>query len=280
MRRIALMMAAGGLLLAGCSSGGTTADAPEQPAAEEEAAEPVTIEATEFAFNMPETLPAGEATYRFTNTGGQPHFFEVVRVEDDVTDAQIEEALGARGEPDWLLGSADGFGLLTPGAAATATSTYEPGTYVFLCFMPDAEGTEHAALGMWNRVTVTAAEESVTQVEPDVTVEVGTEGWNLPDLSEMSGEVTFALTGSGKSQRHSFEVGRLIDESMQPDEVGPALEGWIGGGYKEPAPVDLLGGFSGIPAGATRYFTVTLDPGTYLFHDEANPKGDQLVTIG
>jgi hypothetical protein len=275
MRTIAILAAAA-LLVPACASGGD--EAPNEPARE---AEPLTIQATEFEFLMPEELPAGESSYTFENVGGQPHFFEVVQVEDDVTDAQVEQALSSPEEPEWLLGPAQGFGLLTSGQAAVATATYDPGNYLFVCFMPDAEGKAHAELGMWNLVTVAGdPTSSVSAPDGALPVEVGAEGWTLPDMSEVSGEVVFEITGLQKSGRHSFEVGRLVDESLAPEDVVPAFEEWVGGGYAGPAPVALLGGLLSVPAKDTRYLTISFEPGTYVFHDQANPEGDELVTIG
>ena len=275
MRTIAVLAAAG-LMLVGCSSGSDT----PSTATEEPPTETIAIQATEFQFLIPDELPAGESAYVFENVGGQPHFFEVVQIEDGITDAEIEAALQSEEEPQWVLGPEDGLGLLTPGQSATATATYEPGTYLFLCFMPDTEGTAHAELGMWKRVTASEGVSAVPAPDPDFTIEVDSDGWSLPDLSGMTGDVTFAISGSGKSQRHSFEVGRLLDESLQLEEIEPAFNGWLESGYQDPQPADLLGGLFSVEPGETRSLTITLEPGTYLFHDEGNPEADQFVTIG
>ena len=270
------VLAAVGLLLVGCSSESDTPSA----GTGEPSTETIAIQATEFQFIIPDELPAGESAYVFENVGGQPHFFEVAQIEDGVTDAEIEDALQSEKEPQWLLGSGDSFGLLTPEQSATATATYEPGTYVFVCFMPDTEGTPHAELGMWKRVTVSEGIAPVPAPDPDFTIEVGSDGWSLPDLSGVNGDVTFAITGSGKSQKHSFEVGRLLDESLQLEEVEPAVTAWLESGYQDPQPLDLLGGLFNVASGETRFLTITLEPGTYLFHDEGNPEQDRFVTIG
>jgi hypothetical protein len=179
------VLAAAGLLLVGCSS---EPDTPSAGTGEtsagtgEQSTETIAIQATEFEFIVPDELPAGESAYVFENVGGQPHFFEVVQIEDGVTDAEIEEGLQAQEEPQWLLGPGDSFGVLTPGQSATATATYEPGTYIFLCFMPDTEGTEHAALGMWKRVTVSEGIDAA-RTRPGLHHRGRLRRWSLPDLS-------------------------------------------------------------------------------------------------
>jgi len=270
------VLAAVGLLLVGCSS---ESDTPSTGTGEP-STETIAIQAMEFQFIIPDELPAGESAYVFENVGGQPHFFEVVQIEDGVTDPEIEESLQAQEEPEWLLGSADSFGILTPGQSATGTAAYEPGTYVFLCFMPDAEGTAHAELGMWKRVTVSEGVAAVPAPDPDFAIEVGSDGWSLPDVSNVTGDVTFAITGSGKSKKHSFEVGRLLDESLQLEEIEPEITEWFESGYQAPQPLDLIGGLFSVEPGETRFLTLTLGPGIYLFHDEGNRQEDQFVTIG
>ncbi len=43
---------------------------------------------------------------------------------------------------------------LSPGQSLEVTRTLEPGSYRFLCFFPDPEGTPHAALGMYELFTI------------------------------------------------------------------------------------------------------------------------------
>jgi len=243
-----------------------------------------TIGATEFSFQMPDIVPAGEVTLRYENIGGQPHFFEALQVDHIPTEAEIQAALEAEDEPEWILGPVSGasFGLLSPGEGSTATATLEAGTYMFLCFMPDAEGTPHAMLGMAQPFTVEGEPAGIAPPEPDVNVTVGKDGWVLPDLTGLTGEVTFALTGEAGASKHSFEVGRMLDDSItDPKQIDKAFQQWLGGGYAGEAPVSLLGGLFAVGEDETRTFTVMLETGErYLFHDEASAANDEFVVAG
>ena len=127
-------------------------DATEEEATEEEAGPP-TIVASEFAFEAPDTLPAGETTFQFENVGKQRHiavFVELLegKTLEDVNTFIAEEGIGGR-PPSWvrLIRKAQGFAK--PGETTEFKGEFTPGDYAMLCFIRDKETKKsHAELGM------------------------------------------------------------------------------------------------------------------------------------
>lgn len=120
-------------------------DQPEAPEAD------VAVGLSDFEFDAPETLEAGEMTFDVTNNGPQPHEMAVMRLDEGIT---TDDALGIlsgevelQGPPPFQF--AGQVAVLTPGESATTTLDLEPGTYSLLCFVSDPEsGAPHAFLGM------------------------------------------------------------------------------------------------------------------------------------
>lgn len=171
------------LLVSACSKGSTTSDA--SPASQEatatstEAAEPVavTYTASEYAFDGPDTLPAGTSDITMENVGTADHEMAIVRLDknQDWTEEQVIEYINndPTSQPKWAVPVA---GLLTesgppiigPGESAPVVfldfsegsdrptadkdGSLEPGTYLFLCFVGDPPF--HAGMGMVKKVTV------------------------------------------------------------------------------------------------------------------------------
>jgi hypothetical protein len=52
----------------------------------------VTVTATDYAFDAPQTIPAGWTTFRFVNQGTQLHAAQLVRLEDGHTLAEFVTA--------------------------------------------------------------------------------------------------------------------------------------------------------------------------------------------
>jgi uncharacterized cupredoxin-like copper-binding protein len=46
------------------------------------------------------------------------------------------------------MGFPGAFATFAPGQSATPTLNLTPGTYMIVCFIPDKDGTPHAAKGM------------------------------------------------------------------------------------------------------------------------------------
>lgn len=51
-------------------------------------------------------------------------------------------------------GVSGGVGALSPSGQAWSTTDLRAGTYVVICFVPDAKGVPHAALGIVSKLTV------------------------------------------------------------------------------------------------------------------------------
>lgn len=84
MRRTIVVAVTGVLALAGCTKSSSTQAAPTTPGAPATAA--VDIQATEFSFVMPDTIPAGVTTLHIENIGGMPHFIEIQSVNGNKGD--------------------------------------------------------------------------------------------------------------------------------------------------------------------------------------------------
>ena len=112
----------------------------------------VDVVAKDYAFEAPSTLAAGRTSFVLTNQGAEAHFLLVTKLKDGVS---MEEALAMEDssaviEGEWETGSAAAGG----DDEEVITLDLVPGTYALLCFIPNAEGTPHAFMGMAAEVVV------------------------------------------------------------------------------------------------------------------------------
>ncbi len=138
------------------------------------------IEASDHAFKAPAEVNAGKATVSLKNNGKEPHFAGLIRVPDGMTYEAFTKALltpppaatpAAAGTPRPSAtvaagavtatpaaappsGVSGGVGALSAGGQAWSTTELKAGTYAIVCFVPDAKGAPHAALGMISKLTV------------------------------------------------------------------------------------------------------------------------------
>ena len=152
--------------------------------------------------------------------------------------------------PEWAEDVA-GVPALSPRQSVAITRTLEPGSYVFLCFFPDPEGTPHAALGMYELFTI-AGDSGAALPEPDATITALDDGLQLPTLG--SGEQTVEFENGGTKPHELalvvFEPGKGIKD----------VDRWIGSGYQGEPPVTFLGGMQTIPAGESVFLSMDFEP--------------------
>jgi len=115
-----------------------------------------TYVATEFAFEGPDSLPAGDVTMTMDNQGKQMHELVLGELLEGKTMDDVHSLLmkgPPKNPPKWFR-NVSGTGA-KPGESGTLEAELTPGTYAMLCFVPDkASKKPHVVLGMMKEVTV------------------------------------------------------------------------------------------------------------------------------
>ncbi|HEX9754992.1 MAG TPA: hypothetical protein VGA42_04760 [Gemmatimonadales bacterium] len=232
----------------------------EQPAAPE-GPNVVEIVATEYQFQMPDTLPSGPTTFRLVGQGVEPHHATVIRIDSGKTMADVETALRGSEPPTWVVPVGGPNPPPPGGGIAETTMTLQPGNYMVMCFIPAPDGMPHVAKGMMKAVTVIPSDVQRSLPTADVTIV----------LRDYAFETTPALTAG----RH---VIRVVTEAEQPHEValvkleaGKTAQDFIaaaeamekGKAPAGPPPGVFMGGVAGLARGTDNYVTVDLTPGEY-----------------
>jgi plastocyanin len=117
-----------------------------------------TVEAKDFQFTLP-AIKSGEHTIEFKNNGPSPHEMTMYKVAAGKTAADVQKFLSAppgtapAGPPPFA--EVGGAAAILPTAGTFPTLTFDPGTYVVTCFVPDPKtGKPHIALGMFSSFDV------------------------------------------------------------------------------------------------------------------------------
>jgi len=243
-------------LVAGCAKG---TPAPEGSVAP---ANVVTVEATEYSFSLPDQVTGGVVTLQLANVGSVVHEFAFGRIDAGKTLDDLKAALDSGKDPSNFPWAHDlaGVGALSPGKEVDVTRTLaDPGTYVFFCFIPNADGVSHYKLGMIATFTL-AGTSNASLPKADATITATDDGFQVPALT--AGTTTVELKNAGKKE-HEFQLF-----SFEPGKGFKDVERWIGRGQVGPAPVVFPGGIQSIPAGTSVFEELTLESGrTYMLQD-------------
>ena len=136
-------------VLSACSTRGETPgqDLPATPNL-------VSLTATEYAFEAPDTIPAGWTTFRLANRGQEIHYGHIVRLEpgktvQELVDAYAEAIRTSGPRPKWVT-RFGGPGGAFPGDSSSVTQYLEPGSYVWICPIEDkTRAPPAAAVAIW-----------------------------------------------------------------------------------------------------------------------------------
>lgn len=227
----------------------------------------VTLVATDYAFDSPDTLASGWTTFRLANRGGQPHMAQLVRLSPGTSVdeylaayARAFRTAGTRPESGRRLG---GPTVAAPGATTNATVYLEPGQYVWMCLFNLPDGVPHVVgHGMAAPFVVQGADSTRARREPE------------PDVVIRMTDYRFDVSGPLLSGRQVIRVENVGVESHEVSMMKLAagktiedLKAWISrptGALPTESGGIEGGGVTSLARGATAYFEIDLTPGEYV----------------
>jgi hypothetical protein len=229
----------------------------------------VTVSAKDFSFDgVPDTMPSsGLLSITLKNDGEQPHQMNIARLNDGVTQDQLNKAM--QSNPDSALGLitfTGGPNIVDPGKSQTVTADMPPGNYVAICFLNDVKDPAkiHAAEGMMKYFTVPQPSAST----PAVTTEPRDDGLvtlhdfsiELPSAGPFNaGPVTWKVWNHG-GQPHEMGLMKLESGKTAKDALA-YLEQQNPSG---PPPFTDAGGIGALGLDKSGWVTLNLEPGNYV----------------
>jgi uncharacterized cupredoxin-like copper-binding protein len=249
---VAGVLLAGVLPLAACGGG-------------DEAAGAIEVKGAEYAFVMPDEVEGRVVSFKTSNIGSELHEYALGRLDQGKTLEDVKKRLAqGEGEPPTWFQDVAGVPLLSPGEEITITRDLEPGTYVFLCFIPSPKGVPHYDLGMLKSFEI-VGESGRELPQPDATITAEKGGYDLPDLE--AGPQTLELKNADTKEREFFLV------ALEPGKTLSDIGAWGEGGFKGPAPGTFLGAMQTIPPGSSVFLGIDLEAGVpYTLSDTSGER--------
>lgn len=224
----------------------------------------VTVVAREFAFDMPDTIPAGVTTFRLRNAGRQPHHLMLYRLDHGWGLKEVLAALHAGGaHPRWMH-AAGGPNAVIGDRESVATLRLRPGRYVAFCHVKSPDNVVHFEKGMMKLIIVAPAPRAAEgrALAPRAVLPAA-------DLTVTLREYAFSFSHSPTRGRHRIAVinrGRqpheFILSKLAPGRTNADFVHWIDT-QDGPPPVQPYGGATDLPPGGTVVLDVDLEPGHY-----------------
>jgi uncharacterized cupredoxin-like copper-binding protein len=215
----------------------------------------VRIQAHDFAYTLPDSLPAGLTTIEMTNDGRELHHAIFFRLEGGKRLPDLLEAMKAGAEPRWAVpvGGPEG---PAPGRTASATLNLRPGRYAVLCVIPSGDGIPHVMKGMAKEVMVTG--KGVAKAEmPRADVHLTMKDYDFVFDRPLRAGKQVVQVDVAPGQPHEIVVVKLAP--------GKTIEDFAQWAEKPagPPPADMVGGISPMVGGHPAQFTLDLSPGEY-----------------
>jgi hypothetical protein len=129
----------------------------------------VTVTAFDYAFQAPDTVPAGVTTFKVLNKGPDLHHIQLIRLDSGKTFQDLAKAMeGHHGPaPRWAV-EVGGPNAPAPGGESSVTLSLKAGNYVLLCVIPAKDGVLHLMKGMVKTMTVVPSKSGAALPKADV----------------------------------------------------------------------------------------------------------------
>lgn len=232
----------------------------EEPAPEPVAIPSVMVMAADYAFQMPDTLPAGVTSFRLMNHGKELHHLTLIRLPAGMTAADLAKMQPTAPPPEGLV-VAGGPNYSVPGGAIEAVVDLKPGNYVAVCQIPSPDGVVHMAKGMVHPFVVIAAADSTKPmaVAPDADIVIKLADYSFtPSTPLTSGRHVIRVENNG-TQMHE-----MVFVKLEPGKTLEDLAKWVEK-PEGPPPAGPVEGVAAMSPGEWNTVTVNLTPGEYGF---------------
>jgi hypothetical protein len=249
----------GAVALAACGGGKSTSAAGYPPRAPTPPrGHTLAVEAMDDMFMGPAQVRAGLTTIELHNVGPAPHQVQLLRLKPGVA---TDQALAATKLPNpgallSLVTASGGANAVAAGASQNVTVDLSAGTYLEVCFVPDADGVPHLAKGMVSVLTVIGDDRPASPPGVVGTATLHNFRFDLPQPFRGSG--TLEVVNDGP-QPHELAILALAP-GKTIDDVTAFLAGPHPAGS---APFTDAGGVGALRPGQTAFVDLHLPPGRY-----------------
>ena len=111
--------------------------------------------ATEYAFSVPETVPAGQTSIEIVNKGEEPHMLDLVPLVDDAPPVEELIKMPEKEVTKFFKGRPIHIKTVKAGQTSAAVDAdLKPGRYAYVCFYSKKGEKPHALIGMNGELTV------------------------------------------------------------------------------------------------------------------------------
>jgi uncharacterized cupredoxin-like copper-binding protein len=212
------------------------------------------VVARDFAYDIPDTVPAGVTTIRLTNQGADMHHFYLVRLAEGKTlDNLLAETRGDA-LPPWAT-ALGGPNVAPPGAESAIMVELEPGNYAALCVIPASDGIPHVAKGMSTSFVVVPSDIRTAAPAADVVLTLADYDFQFSTPLTAGPHVLEVRTDA--PQPHEVVIVQLAPGKTLNDMM-KWVEKPIG-----PPPGKPIGGTVGLTPGRVNTIALNLEPGEY-----------------
>ena len=216
----------------------------------------VNVVATDYRFDMLDTLPAGPTLFHLVNNGAQLHHMTIVRLQAAKTLADFTALPPDAPPPAWAVFVGGPNAASPKGGQSEAALDLAPGHYAVICVIPGPDGKPHMMDGMIKALTVVPS--AVRRAMP-------------------AAHMTLTLTDYAFTFSRPVSAGRriirVINHGTQPHEavfvrLGPGKTGedvarWVDNGMHGTPPGMPFAGISALAPGDENTAFVNLTAGDY-----------------
>ena len=217
----------------------------------------VTVTASDYSFNAPDSIPAGMTEIRLLNRGTEMHHVMLIRLDAGKTMADLAAAMKPEAPfPAWAR-EVGGPQTPGPGGESNAILRLVAGRYAMICVIPSPDGKAHVMKGMAKEIVVTPASSNTANA-------------NIRVSSTMTlFDYAFQLSQPLAAGRQTIRVKNTAEQShevvflkLQPGKKVADMLAWMQK-MEGPPPGAPIGGTTPMARGEENLITLDLAPGDY-----------------